>query len=90
VLLVDAHHGARVLLYGTLAAGFAAEVATTLYRRGTDALRPRGSTLDRGTKRVLALFWFGGILAAVLIARAPALRAGANTWLTFGIGLAVL
>ena len=39
---------------------------------------------------MLVLFWFGGIFAALLIAHVPALRAGANTWLTFGIGIAVL
>jgi protein-S-isoprenylcysteine O-methyltransferase Ste14 len=78
------------LLYATFGVGFAAEVIATVYRRGVDGLRPRGSNLDRGTKRVLALFWFGGIIAALLIARVPALRVGANTWVTFGIGLAVL
>jgi protein-S-isoprenylcysteine O-methyltransferase Ste14 len=90
VLLVEAHHGARTLLYVTFGVGIAAEVVATVYRRGVDGLRPRDSTLDRGTKRVLALCWFGGMLAAVLIARVPALRAGANTWLTFVIGIAVL
>jgi protein-S-isoprenylcysteine O-methyltransferase Ste14 len=90
VLLVDAHHGARVLLYATFGVGVVAEVVATVYRRGVDGLRPRGANLDRGTKRVLALFWFTGFLAALLIARVPALRVGANTWLTFGIGIAVL
>jgi protein-S-isoprenylcysteine O-methyltransferase Ste14 len=90
VLLVEAHHGARVLLYSTFGVGVAAEVLVTVYRRGVDGLRPRGSNVDRGTKRVLALFWFGGFVAALAIARVPALRAGANTWLTYGIGMAVL
>jgi protein-S-isoprenylcysteine O-methyltransferase Ste14 len=90
VLLVEAHHGARTLLYATFGVGIAAEIAVTIYRRGVDGLRPRGSNVDRGTKRVLALFWFAGFLAALLIARVPALRVGANSWPTFGIGVAVL
>ncbi len=90
MLLVDAHHGARVLLYATFVVGITAEVAVTVYRRRGDAFGQPGSPLDRGTKRVLALCWFGGMLAAVLIAHEPALRVGANTWLTFGIGIAVL
>jgi protein-S-isoprenylcysteine O-methyltransferase Ste14 len=90
VLLVEAHHGARALLYATFGVGIAAEAAVTVYRRRGDAFRGRGSALDRGTKRVLALFWFAGFLAALLIARVPALRVGANTWVTFGIGIGVL
>jgi protein-S-isoprenylcysteine O-methyltransferase Ste14 len=55
-------------------------------------VRGRGATMrqDRGTRFVVALAAYLGIAAALAIARVPALRAYANTWWTFGLGVAVV
>ncbi len=93
MLLVDAHHGARNVIFATLATGIVAEAIATAHGRRSEAFRPRrgsGTTVDRGTKQVLVLLMVAGIFASVLIARAPSLRVGANTWLTYALGLAIL
>ena len=96
MLLVDVHHGARFAIFATLGAGFLAEVAATYHGRRNvrEAFGPRrggGTSLDRGTKQALVLAMVGGLFAEVLIARdASSLRAGANTWSTFFLGLGVL
>ena len=53
-------------------------------RRGDGAVRQ-----DRGTKVAVAVGAYLGIGAAIVIAKAPGLRVGANTWWTFGLGLAI-
>ncbi len=94
-LLLDHHAGARAVIYGTFAAGVAAEVIATY--RGRGSLREafaigRGhSPADRGTKQVLILAMVVGVFVAVWIAKdAPSLRAGANTWSTFAIGACIV
>jgi len=44
---------------------------------------------DRGTKLVVALSAYLAIGAAIVIAKSPGLRGGADTWWTFGLGLAI-
>jgi protein-S-isoprenylcysteine O-methyltransferase Ste14 len=57
---------------------------TTFFRSHGD------TTADRGTKQVLVLSVAAGIVAAVLIAMdVPSLRAGANTWTTLILGVAL-
>jgi len=93
VLLVTHHAAARAAIFATIGAGLALEVLATLARRGglREALGgSSGSVLDRGTKQVLVVLWVGGMFASAFIARVPSLRVGANTWLTFGIGIGVL
>jgi protein-S-isoprenylcysteine O-methyltransferase Ste14 len=93
VLLVTHHDAARTAIFATIAAGLVLEVLATLARRGglREALGvPSGSVLDRGTKHVLVVLLVGGVVASTFIARVPSLRARANTWLTYGIGLGVL
>ncbi len=56
-------------------------------------VRRRGgaATLDRGTKWIVALVARIGILAALAIAMlVPGLRAYANDWWTFGLGIALV
>jgi protein-S-isoprenylcysteine O-methyltransferase Ste14 len=95
VLLVSHNAGARAVVYGTLVAGVVAEVVATYRGRGNlrevFAIGRGHSPADRGTKQVLVLAMVAGIFAAAFIARdAPALRAGANTWLTLAIGAGIL
>ncbi len=56
-----------------------------LYTRG------RGAAIrqDRGTRLAVALAVYVAIASALAVARIPDLRAGANDWLTLGLGLAV-
>jgi len=95
VLLITHEHGARAVLLATVAAGVVAEVAATYHGRGSlrEALavgRRGEANADRGTKQVLVLGMVAGLFAAALIAReAPSLRAGANTWGTFALGVGV-
>jgi len=94
-LLVDQHAGARAVIYGTLAVGIAAEVIATYRRRGSIreafAIGRGHSPSDRGTKQVLILAMVVGVFVAALIAKDwPGLRAGANTWLTLGIGVGIV
>jgi len=44
---------------------------------------------DRGTKLVFALSAYLAIGVAIAIAKSPALRGGADTWWTLGLGLAI-
>jgi protein-S-isoprenylcysteine O-methyltransferase Ste14 len=55
-----------------------------LFRRTRDV-----AVQDRGTKLIVAFAAYLGIGAAIVIAKAPALRHFANTWWTFGLGLAI-
>jgi protein-S-isoprenylcysteine O-methyltransferase Ste14 len=94
VLLVDEHVGARAVIYGTLAAGVAAEAVATYRRRGSlgpaFAIGRGHSPADRGTKQVLILAMVAGVFVGALIARVwPDLRAGANTWATLAIGAGI-
>src|SRR5207253_2033522 len=90
MLLLDEHTGARAVIYATLVAGFAGEGIATYRGRGS-VRRSGGSPLDRGTKQVVVLAMVAGFFAGALVAaHVPALRAGANTWATFGLGLGVL
>lgn len=92
MLLVSHDPAARALIWATFGAGSVAELAATFYHR-RDVFRTgrTHSPADRGTKRIVVLALVGAILASVLIAnRAPASRAGANTWATLGLGVAVL
>lgn len=89
MLLIGEHTAARGALFGMMIAGAVAEAVVTRRRRGDRP--PTASTLDRGTKRVLVLATLAGLFAGVLVARyVPALRTGANTWLTYALGLAVV
>ena len=91
VILVNHDAAARVALWGTVGVGVAAElVATYVKRRDVLTTRRVHSPADRGTKQVLVLAIVASIFAAIFIARSPALRTGANTWGTFGVGLGIL
>ena len=92
MLLVSHDSAARAAIFGTIGAGVVAELAATYYRR-RDLFRTgrTHSPADRGTKQVVVVALVGAILASVFIASsAHALRAGANTWATLGLGIAVL
>ncbi|HST25685.1 MAG TPA: isoprenylcysteine carboxylmethyltransferase family protein [Gaiellaceae bacterium] len=90
MLLVTDHAAARAAVFGLIGAGYLAEIVATYHGRGWEAFRPRRSSgLDRGTKQVVVLAMVAGILASVFIARSAALRTGANTWATYGLGMAV-
>ena len=54
-------------------------------------LRSRGDTsADRGTKRFLVICVLAGVLSATYLAKDfPSLRAGANTWPTLILGIAI-
>jgi protein-S-isoprenylcysteine O-methyltransferase Ste14 len=89
MLLLSEHAAARGALFGMMIAGAVAEAVVTRRRRGDRP--PTASTLDRGTKQVLVLATLAGLFAGALLARyVPALRVGANTWLTYAVGLGVL
>lgn len=92
MLLVSHDPAARAAIWATFGAGAVAELAATYYRRRDLFKAGRShSPADRGTKRVVVLALVGAILASVFIASsAPALRGGANTWATLGLGVAVL
>jgi protein-S-isoprenylcysteine O-methyltransferase Ste14 len=88
-----------VFLAGEVAATFAGRDAgeyRRLRRSAAESLllirrRDGTATADRGTKWVVALAARVGIFGALLIAAlVPGLRAGANDWWTFGLGLAVV
>jgi len=90
MLLVDQHATARGLVWGSFAVGVVAEIAATRLRGG-QAARSTGPSLDRGTKTVLVVAVVAGLFVGALVARtAPSLRAGANVWTTYAVGLAVL
>jgi hypothetical protein len=54
-------------------------------------LRGRGAAVrqDRGTRLIVALALYLGIFAALAIANVSRLRAYANNWWTFGLGVAL-
>jgi protein-S-isoprenylcysteine O-methyltransferase len=54
-------------------------------RRRGDATRR-----DRGTRWIIAVAAYAGIAAALAIATVPRLRACANDWWTFGLGVAIV
>lgn len=91
MLLVSHDPAARAAIFGTIGAGAVTELAATYYRR-RDVFRTgrTHSPADRGTKQVVVVALVGAISASVLLANSPALRTGANTWGTFGLGVAVL
>jgi protein-S-isoprenylcysteine O-methyltransferase Ste14 len=88
VLVVD-HHAARYAIWATFAAGVVAELVVTRLRGG--ATRSTAPPQDRGTKQVLVLALLAGLIGGAWLARDfSGLRAGANTWATYAVGLAVL
>ena len=90
MLLVDHHAAARGLVWGSFAVGVVAEIAATRLRGGPTR-QSAGPSLDRGTKTVLVSAMVAGLFVGALVARAvPALRAGANNWTTYALGLAVI
>ena len=91
MLLVSHDPAARAAIWGTIGAGAFTELAATYYRR-RDLFRTgrTRSPADRGTKQVVVIALVGAIFASVFVARVSALRAGANTWATLGLGVAVL
>jgi protein-S-isoprenylcysteine O-methyltransferase Ste14 len=60
--------------------------ALLLYVRG------RGAAIrqDRGTKFGVAIGVYLAVVAAIAIAKVPALRVYANTWWTFGVGIGIV
>jgi protein-S-isoprenylcysteine O-methyltransferase Ste14 len=95
VLLVTHHAGARAAIFALIAAGIVAEVVATLHGRagvGDVIGSSRGpGRLDRGTKWILVGGLVAGIYVPVLLVRAfPSVRVGANIWLTYALGLAIL
>ena len=95
MLLVTEYPGARAAVFALFCAGVVAEVVATVHGRGGlgQALRiGRGGTrLDRGTKWIVVAGLVGGIYLPIALVRVfPALRAGANTWTTYALGLAIL
>jgi protein-S-isoprenylcysteine O-methyltransferase Ste14 len=89
VLLLNEHPAARGAVFGLVITGAIAEAVVTRLRRGD---RPASApTLDRGTKNLLVLATIAGLFVGAFVARSvPALRVGANTWLTYALGLAIL
>jgi protein-S-isoprenylcysteine O-methyltransferase len=93
-LLVD-DHVARSLLVAAAIVVVAGELLATYLGQTRDGRRVFGRSgdglvrQDRGTKLVVAAGAYLGVGAAVLIAKAPGLRVGANTWWTLGLGLAI-
>ncbi|HEY8773511.1 MAG TPA: isoprenylcysteine carboxylmethyltransferase family protein [Gaiellaceae bacterium] len=77
--LRDESAGRLRLLRGSL-------LEVLLLRRPGDV----GGDADRRAKRlVIAAVWFGLVLAFVLVKNVPALRAGADTWTTLLLGVAI-
>ncbi len=105
-LLIQSDHAARDVVIGLVAAAAAAEVAATYIGQARDGNRRLGASMteallltrrrdaaqaaDRGTKQILVVAVLAGMVAAVSIARVPALRSGANTWWTIAIGALVM
>ena len=83
---------AHRLLVGTAAAVVAGEVGATIAGRIRDA-RSGGSGAvvrqDGGTRVIVVAAIYAAIAGSYALARVPALRAGANTWWTLGLGVAV-
>jgi protein-S-isoprenylcysteine O-methyltransferase len=77
---------ARRLLFGSLLAFVAIEGGTTV----AGGLRPTAPSQDRGTRWLVAVGVWAGVTGAILVARQPSLRAGADTWWTLGLGLALV
>ena len=67
-------------------------VATYLGRARDGQQRGLGAAMrqDRGTRLVVAVAVYAGIVVAIAIARVPALRAHADDWWTFGLGIALV
>ncbi len=93
-MLVD-DHIARMLLVAAAILVVAGELLASYLGQTRDGRRVLGRggdgavRQDRGTRLVVALGAYLGIAAAIVIARAPGLRDGANTWWTLGLGLAI-
>ena len=87
-MVVD-HYAARAALWATFAVGVAAEFAVAVRRGGTK--RAAAPPRDRGTKQVLALALVAGLVVGAWLAHTfEPLRAGADTWATYALGLGVL
>jgi protein-S-isoprenylcysteine O-methyltransferase len=95
VLLVTHDADARAAIFALIGAGIAAEMVATVHGRGgvgkaVGASRS-ANRLDRGTKWILIAGIVGGIYVPALLDRgSPGLRAGANTWATYALGLVIL
>jgi protein-S-isoprenylcysteine O-methyltransferase Ste14 len=71
------------------------EIVATYLGSGRDRQRRllgRGAAMrqDRGTRLIVALAVYLGIVAALAIVRVPSLRAYANNWWTLGLGVAIV
>ncbi len=78
---------ARVLVIGSVVVFVAVEAGATL----AGGVRPSAPSQDRGTRLILGLGGWAGLFAALMIARhAPGLRAGADSWWTLGLGVALV
>ena len=82
---------AHRLVVATAVAVVAGEaVATFLGRTRDGSRRVTARPQDRGTKWIIGLAGYLGITAALAISRVPSLRAYANNWWTFGLGIAIV
>lgn len=104
--MIQSDHAARDVVVGLAVAAVVAEVAATYIGQARDGRRRLGASVlegvlltrrrdaaqagDRGTKQILVVAVLIGFLAAVEIARVPALRSFANTWWTFTVGALVM
>jgi protein-S-isoprenylcysteine O-methyltransferase Ste14 len=80
---------ARVVVVGSMIAFVAVEAGTSL--PGLARRRAGGSAQDRGTRWIIGVATYAGVVGAALVARGvPALRAGANNWGTLGLGVAIV
>jgi protein-S-isoprenylcysteine O-methyltransferase Ste14 len=105
-LLIQSDHAARDVVVGLVAAAAVAEVAATYLGQAREGHRRLGASVaeavlltrrrdaaqaaDRGTKQILVVAVLVGLVAAVGVARVPALRSFANTWWTLTIGATVM
>jgi hypothetical protein len=104
-LLIESNHAAREVLVVIVAAAAVAEVAATRLGQARDGRRRIGPSIaeavlltrrsdgahadDHGTKQILVVAAFAGLLVGWGIAHLPALQTYANTWSTLAIGASV-
>ena len=104
-LLIESDHAAGEILVSVLAAAAGAEVLATYHGQARDGPRRIGASVaeallltrrrdsaqatDRGTKQILVVAAFAGLLAGWAIAHVSALRTYANTWSTLAIGASI-
>ena len=82
---------AHRLVVATAVAVVAGEAVATFLGRTRDGFRRvTARPQDRGTKWIIGLAGYLGITAALAISRVQSLRAYANNWWTFGLGIAIV